>query len=81
MKRLIKQLLRESLSEQDNQVTYRIRTDKNKYGNVSYIIIERNPCTKNGISGFCEEEYNGEIYTDPLEAESKLRLIQSISRL
>ena len=81
MKTLIKTLRRESLSEQDNNITYRIRTDKNKYGNVSYIIIERTPCTKNGVSGFCEDEYNGEVYTDPLEAESKLRSIISSNNL
>lgn len=51
--------------------TYFIQKRVNKYGDITYIILERYPYK----TGYATDEYNGEIYTDELEAKSKLNYI------
>jgi len=60
----------------NSETTYYIQKRISKYEDITYVIMERYPY----LTGFAVEEYNGEVYTDELEAKSKLNYIILINK-
>lgn len=63
------------LKENSKKHTYYIQ-ERVKWGEKTWVIMERYPY----LTGFAEEEYNGEIYTDENKAKSKLDLINLLNK-
>ncbi len=65
-----------NIEENNSETTYFIQKRISKYQDITYVIMKRYPY----LTGFATDEYNGDVFTDELEAKSKLNYIIAINK-